>query len=95
MNDSQIRARWREAGGKFHGPNVEHGSMEERALLRFLGSLYNDIQKLRDLLTECASDLECEIEARYRGIKDHPATNGKYERDMDSVKRACIMIGKT
>ena len=37
--DNEIRQAWREAGGDFHGPHVEHGYMEERKLLPFLRNL--------------------------------------------------------
>lgn len=96
MRDSEIRDRWREAGGTFHGPRVEHGNMEERALLRFLGGLYDQISELKSTLSECASGLECEIEARYADTKDHPAMKRRYERDMEPVSRACALVaGKT
>jgi hypothetical protein len=68
--------------------------MEEAKLLRFLGGLYDEIQALREALTECASDLECEIENRYGASKDHPAMIKKYEMDMEPVSRACRLIGK-
>lgn len=31
-----LRDKWREAGGTWHGPNVEHGTMPMDALLAFL-----------------------------------------------------------
>lgn len=95
MRDEQIRDRWREAGGSFHGPRIEHASMEERLLLRFLGTLYDEISELRRALELCASDLECEIEARYGATKSHPTTRRNYERDMESVQLACKLIGRT
>jgi hypothetical protein len=42
MTDKEIRDLWRKAGGKFHGPNVEHGYMEEAKLLPFLRRLIED-----------------------------------------------------
>lgn len=36
LDDDSIRKLWQLYGGKFHGPNVEHGSMEETKLLPFL-----------------------------------------------------------
>lgn len=39
MSDDQLRARWIEAGGEFHGPNIETGTMPEARLLPFLRSL--------------------------------------------------------
>lgn len=39
LTDDQIRFLWRSAGGRFFGPNVEHGTMEEGALITFLRAL--------------------------------------------------------
>jgi len=39
MNDDQLRDLWRKAGGDFHGPIVETGTMPEAKLLPFLRSL--------------------------------------------------------
>jgi hypothetical protein len=50
MKDSELRDKWRQAGGEFYGPKVEHGSMEEMKLLRYLGSLYDEISRLRSAL---------------------------------------------
>ena len=36
MTDDDVRDWWRRWGGKFHGPNVEHGTMEEAKLLPLL-----------------------------------------------------------
>ncbi len=37
--DDDLRALWRQAGGQFHGPNIETGTMPESALLPFLRKL--------------------------------------------------------
>jgi hypothetical protein len=37
--DEELREIWRAAGGDFHGPNIEHGSMKEEDLLVFLRQL--------------------------------------------------------
>lgn len=37
--DDDIRALWRAAGGDFHGPIVEHGTIKEADLLPFLRRL--------------------------------------------------------
>ena len=37
--DGDLRAAWRSAGGSFHGPNIETGTMPESDLLPFLRSL--------------------------------------------------------
>ena len=49
LTDDDLRARWRAAGGSFHGPNVETGTMPEVRLLQFLRSLsptYRDVVTL-------------------------------------------------
>ena len=38
-SDDELRSLWRSAGGSFHGPNVEHGTMPEDKLLSFLRSV--------------------------------------------------------
>lgn len=42
----------------------------------------------REALSECADDLQREIEDRYASTLDHPAIRPKYERDMATVARA-------
>lgn len=39
VSDSELRALWRQHGGRFHGPNVETGTMPEAKLLPFLRGL--------------------------------------------------------
>ncbi len=39
MTDSELRGLWRKAGGNFHGPSVETGTMPEANLLPFLREL--------------------------------------------------------
>jgi len=46
-SDNELRAMWRDAGGFFHGPNIETGTMEEKALLRFMRLLINGRLKQR------------------------------------------------
>lgn len=41
MSDDLLRQLWRDAGGKFHGPNVETGTMPESKLLPFIRSALN------------------------------------------------------
>lgn len=38
-SDEELREIWRHAGGRFHGPNVETGTMPEEKLLPFLRKL--------------------------------------------------------
>lgn len=39
-------ALWRAAGGTFHGPNIETGSMLESVLIPFIQALVGDQQSL-------------------------------------------------
>jgi hypothetical protein len=39
MTDDELRALWRNAGGRFHGPNIETGTMPESQLLPLLRKL--------------------------------------------------------
>jgi hypothetical protein len=39
LTDDELRSMWLQAGGKFHGPNVETGRMPESLLLPFLRSI--------------------------------------------------------
>lgn len=39
MTDHELRDFWRKAGGNFHGPYIETGTMPESQLLPFLRSL--------------------------------------------------------
>ena len=48
------------------------------ALLATALTQQEENERLRELLTECADDLESEIEGHYRDIKDHPAIAPKY-----------------
>jgi len=41
-SDHALRALWRYAGGRLHGPNVETGTMPEAKLLPFLRHLVDD-----------------------------------------------------
>lgn len=42
FTDDEIRRLWRAAGGHFHGPNVETGTMTEARLLPFLRHLLDE-----------------------------------------------------
>lgn len=46
MTDDELRALWREAGGDFHGPNVETGTMPEAKLLPLLRRLAQEREKV-------------------------------------------------
>lgn len=50
--DDMLRDCWRAAGGEFHGPNVETGTMPESKLLPYLQRLYQEISDLEHAKTE-------------------------------------------
>lgn len=39
LSDDDLRAKWRAAGGSFHGPHIETGTMPESKLLPFMRAL--------------------------------------------------------
>lgn len=41
VDDAALRKMWRDAGGEFHGPTIETGTMPENKLLVFLRGLFN------------------------------------------------------
>lgn len=51
-------------------------------------SLHAEIGQLRALVKELADDLEAEVEGHYHNTKNSPSELRRYERDMDSVRRA-------
>ncbi len=67
QSDSELRAIWRNAGGNFHGPNIETGTMPESKLLPFLREL-NDRQREREtcvtFIIECGNQFRDGSEAR-------------------------------
>ena len=46
------------------------------------------IDRMAEVLTECAQDLEAEVEAKYDGIMQYPASKRRYERDIEPVNKA-------
>lgn len=56
MTDTELREVWTLAGGRFYGPNIEHGTMEVKSLLPFLRSLKESEAKLQ-LTDEAFTDL--------------------------------------
>lgn len=66
-----------------HDPEVADGLISAD-----IADYVKEILALRGLLTECADDLDAEIEGRYDGTKDHPAMKRRYDRDRDAVVRA-------
>lgn len=87
LTDDDLRAIWRAAGGSFHGPNIEHGSMAEALLLPFLRRLIEGpIEPLPDnfsgfdeLLAELERDSPKEMAAARQWVKDkfYPANQEK------------------
>ncbi len=76
--NDELRRMWREAGGKFHGPHVETGTMPEEKLLDFLRHLMHDNHAREG---ECQRDAfhgRCCCTCRHR-LTDysHPCTDGK------------------
>lgn len=55
-----------------------------------LVSAQQEIKRLQALLHELADDLESELLGRYKTLegKMHPVEQRRFERDMDSVRRA-------
>lgn len=41
LDDDSLRDWWRQRGGEFHGPNIEHGSIRESLLLPLLRELFD------------------------------------------------------
>lgn len=45
--DAEIEAMWRDWGGAFHGPNVEHGYMPKDNLIKLFRAILNaDLPKV-------------------------------------------------
>lgn len=40
ITNAELKSMWIKAGGSFHGPHIETGTMPENKLLPFLRSLY-------------------------------------------------------
>ncbi len=51
----ELTAIWRAAGGRFHGPNIETGTMPEAALLPFLQALVGPNQSLAQVEARVAA----------------------------------------
>lgn len=54
--------------------------------------VFQEYVDLAEAALECANDLAAEVEARYAGVKDHPAMAGKYERDLESARRVWALL---
>jgi hypothetical protein len=86
LSDDELRAMWRKAGGSFHGPNVETGTMPESVLLPFLRALHPQrgsepltLSAIEALWVEHGLD-ECDPEGFVRLIeRAHgiPSSNGE------------------
>lgn len=49
MSDDELREFWRDCGGKFYGPNVEHGTMPEAILLPLLREILETDEQTKRL----------------------------------------------
>ena len=59
MTDNGLRDVWRNAGGQFHGPNIETGTMPEAKLLPFLRWLLStERERCADLAVACTAMYE-------------------------------------
>lgn len=56
MTDDDLRKLWRDAGGSFHGPRVETGTMPEEKLLPFLCRLVGERNKLAEANAKLKAD---------------------------------------
>lgn len=66
--DDDLRAWWREQGGRFHGPNVETGTMPEEQLLPALRGLF---EQLNDAQQRCERFAERLLDHRRRQPEQH------------------------
>ena len=57
MKDAELRTVWRDAGGDFHGPKVETGTMPEEMLLPLLRELLADRARL-EWMARCRAGFE-------------------------------------
>lgn len=51
-------------------------------------ALRAEVERLRELLKECADEAEGWIEDYYKDTKDYPSEMRRYERDIDPIRRA-------
>ncbi len=58
-------------------------------------SLYALNAELLACLQECADELAAEVEYHYKGTKDYPSEQRRYERDMGPVVKARAALAKT
>lgn len=86
MNDTQIRDKWRAAGGSFHGPHVETGHMEESKLLPFLRGLLETIEDQKVALREFVHTAQ-RIEAN-RSEVPYYGESPELHYDLDLLKEA-------
>ncbi len=63
MTDDELRAMWREAGGRFHGPNIETGTMPESILLPFLRRMREFAQAGGHTMTDTLQQVIAEMRA--------------------------------
>lgn len=99
-SDDDLRAMWRKEGGRFHGPNVETGTMPDHLLLPLLRRLINEAKavsapgpgkqpdyllELVGLVTRAARD---GFDLRVTQVSDTPFAMGHHHTRMEVlVKR--------
>lgn len=55
---------------------------------------FDEIDRLRAALKECADDLEASVNAEYRDTLDYPSQKLKYDRDMQPVMSARKLLNQ-
>jgi hypothetical protein len=92
ISDDALRQRWRDAGGGFHGPNVEHGDMPEAKLLPFLRSLVTREHELVQLIADALARAHPTNKAVTEDEFEHAATIDAHlsirEEVADTLQRA-------
>lgn len=81
FTDEQLRSLWHAAGGRFHGPNIETGTMPEASLLPFLRQLAGSAAAQGDPISRGGISVE---QARERFEATERERNGhqtRLERD--------------
>ncbi len=91
MNDDDLRQLWRDAGGEFHGPLIERGTITEVKLLSFLRALQTNAErekaradaneKERDAFRNDASWIEAQRHKNHSQIWYDSLKKAEAERD--------------